>query len=140
MRSLIRTLVAVVVICSVVPAMATEQKTYLFSVLPQRPPVAMHASWRPFLDHLEQQLGVKFKLKLYETMSQFEVDLWRGEGDFVFATPPQVVLARQSQKYQPLVRGSRTVAGVLFTKKGSAIKTLADLNNKEVAFVGSRNV
>ena len=122
------------------PAEGAEQKQYLFAVLPQRPPVAMYASWRPFLDQLEKQLGVHLKLKLYETMPQFEEEMKRGEADFVFSTPPHVVLAHQSQKYQPLVRGSHTIAGVLFTRKNSAIKTLADLNNQEVAFIGSRNV
>ncbi len=121
-------------------ASGEQQKQYLFAVLPQRPPVAMHASWRPFLDQLEKQLGVSLKLKLYETMPQFEEEMKRGEADFVFSTPPHVVLAHQSQKYQPLVRGSHTIAGVLFTRKNSAIKTLADLDRQEVAFVGSRNV
>lgn len=122
------------------PAQGAEQKRYVFAVLPQRPPVAMHTSWRPFLDQLEKELGVTLSLKLYETMSQFEDDMKSGAGDFVFSTPPHVVLAYQSQKYRPLVRGSRTIAGVLFTKKNSAIKNLADLDNQEVAFVGSRNV
>lgn len=122
------------------PALASPPKTYLFAVLPQRPPVAMYATWRPFLDNLERELGITLKLKLYETMPQFEADLKNGEGDFVFATPPQIVLAHQSQQYQPLVRGSRAIAGVLFVKKHSAITKLADLDNKEVAFVGSRNV
>ena len=122
------------------PVYAAEQKQYIFSVLPQRPPVAMHAGWRPFLDRLEKDTGASFRLKLYETMPQFEADMKRGEGDLIFSTPPHVILAYQSQKYQPLVRSSRTIAGVLFTKKNSAIKGVADLNNQEIAFVGSRNV
>ena len=73
-------------------------------------------------------------------MPQLEEEMKLGEADFVFSTPPHVVLAHQSQRYQPLVRGSHTIAGVLFTRKNSAVKTLADLNNKEVAFIGSRNV
>lgn len=140
MRRVTSALMTLLMLFAALPTLAADQKSYLFSVLPQRPPVAMHASWRPFLDHLEREVGVSFKLKLYENMSQFEDELKRGEADFVFLTPPQVVLARQSQKYQPLVRGSRPIAGVLFTKKDSAIKTTADLDNKEVAFIGSRNV
>jgi len=133
-------LLLVLVVALASSAMAATRKTYLFAVLPQRPAVAMHTSWRPFLDQLEREAGVSFRLKLYETMPQFEEDLRRGEADFIFSTPPHVVLARQSQHYLPLVRGSRTIAGVLFTKRGSAIKTLKDLDNQEVAFVGSRNV
>lgn len=126
---------------TVVPEMvlaATQE--YLFAVLPQRPAVAMHTSWRPFLDKLEKETGVRFKLKLYETMSQFEEDVKRGEADFIFTTPPQMVLAHSGKGYQPLVRGSRQIAGVLFTRKDSGIEKLGDLDNKEVAFIGSRNV
>lgn len=133
-------LVLLLMLAMGLPAEGAEQKQYLFAVLPQRPPVAMYASWRPFLDQLEKQLGVRLKLKLYETMPQFEEEMKLGEADFVFSTPPHVVLAHQSQRYQPLVRGSHTIAGVLFSRKNSAIKTLADLNNQEVAFIGSRNV
>lgn len=133
-------LVLLLLLAMGLPVQGAEQKQYVFAVLPQRPPVAMHASWRPFLDQLEKRLGVSLKLKLYETMHQFEEDMKRGEADFVFSTPPHVVLAHQSQKYRPLVRGSHAIAGVLFTKKNSAIKSLADLDNKEIAFVGSRNV
>lgn len=140
MKAMIGLLLALLLALTVQTTHATERPQYLFAVLPQRPPVAMHANWRPFLDALERETGVTFKLKLYETMPQFEDEMKRGEADLIFSSPPQVVLARQSQHYQPLVRGSRTIAGVLFTKKGSEIKSLADLDNKEVAFIGSRNV
>lgn len=140
MKSIIGLLSALLLSLIAQTACATERPQYLFAVLPQRPPVAMHANWRPFLDALEREAGVTFKLKLYETMPQFEDEMKRGEADFIFSTPPHVVLARQSQHYQPLVRGSRTIAGVLFSKKGSGVKNVADLDNKEVAFIGSRNV
>ena len=133
-------LVMLLMLAMGLPAEGAEQKQYVFAVLPQRPPVAMHTSWRPFLDQLEKELEITLKLKLYETMPQFEADMKHGAGDFVFSTPPHVVLAYQSQKYRPLVRGSRTIAGVLFTRKNSAVKELADLDNQEIAFVGSRNV
>lgn len=119
---------------------AAPKKEYLIAVLPQRPAVAMHANWRPFLDKLEKESGIAFKLKLYETMGQFEDDVKRGEGDFIFTTPPQVVLAQKGKGYIPLVRGNKKIAGVLFTKKDSGINKIGDLDNQEVAFVGSRNV
>ena len=140
MKTAVGLLMLLLLLAIAPPGRAAEQKSYLFAVLPQRPPVVMHAKWRPFLNRLERETGVTFKLKLYETMPQFEDELKRGEADFIFATPPQVVLARQSQHYQPLVRSSHMIAGVLFIRKDSAIKSLADLNNKEVAFIGSRNV
>ncbi len=122
------------------PGRAAEQKTYLFAVLPQRPPVAMHTNWRPFLDQLERESGLKFKLKLYETMNQFETELKQGVPDFTFATPFQLMLVHKTQNYRPLVRGSHKLAGMLIVRNDSPYKELTDLNNHEIAYVGSRNV
>lgn len=122
------------------PAQGAEQKQYQFTVLPQLPPVTMHTSWRPFLDQLERETGLKFKLKLYETMNQFETEFKQGIPDFVFSTPYQVMLVHHSQHYRPLVRGSHALAGMLITRKSSPFKELRDLNNQEIAYVGSRNV
>lgn len=125
---------------AVLPAQGVEQKPYVFAVLPQRPPVVMHTNWRPFLDQLEQATGFKFKLKLYETMNQFEAELKQGVPDLAFSTPYQLMLVHGSQKYRPLVRGSHVLAGMLITRVDSPIKELPDLNNKQIAYVGSRNV
>ncbi len=133
-------LVMLLVLAGVLPVQGAEQKQYVFAVLPQRPPVTMHTSWRPFLDQLEQETGVRFKLKLYETMNQFEAELKQGVPDFTFSTPYQLMLVHHSQHYRPLVRGSHVLAGTLITRADSPIKELSDLNNKQIAYVGSRNV
>lgn len=121
-------------------AEAAGRKTYVFAVLPQQPPASMHALWIPLIERLERELGITIRLKLYDSMSGFEDGLKRGTGDFIFSTPPQMVIARSSQKYIPLVRGKRELAGVLFVRKDSPVKSVADLKTTEVAFVGERNL
>ncbi len=121
-------------------AEAAGRKTYVFAVLPQQPPASMHALWIPLIERLERELGITIRLKLYDSMSGFEEGLKRGIGDFIFSTPPQMVIARNSQKYIPLVRGNRELAGVLFVRKDSPVKNVADLKTTEVAFVGERNL
>ncbi|MFH1026623.1 MAG: phosphate/phosphite/phosphonate ABC transporter substrate-binding protein [Pseudomonadota bacterium] len=121
-------------------AEAAGRKTYVFAVLPQQPPASMHALWIPLVERLERELGITIRLKLYDSMSGFEDGLKRGAGDFIFSTPPQMVIARSSQKYIPLVRGNRELAGVLFVRKDSPIKSIADLKATEIAFVGERNL
>lgn len=133
-------LAMLLVLTGVLPVQAAGQKQYVFAVLPQRPPVTMHTSWRPFLDQLEKETGATFKLKLYETMNQFEAELKQGVPDLTFSTPYQLMLVHHSQKYRPLVRGSHVLAGTLITRADSPIKELSDLNNKQIAYVGSRNV
>lgn len=123
-----------------VPAFAAAPKEYVFAVLPQQPPVAMHTLWRPLLDRLEQELGVRLKLKLYGNMTEFEEGAVRGEGDFVFSTPVQLPLFRKRQGYTPLVRGTRYLNGMVFVRKDSPITSVEELAGKEVAFVGARNL
>ncbi len=113
---------------------------FTLAVIPQMPPVAMHKNWSPFVDRLTKDTGFEFRLKLYETMAEFEADYKRGGPDCLYASPPQAVLARKVQGYDPVLRNSKPIAGIVFVKKDSPIRTIQELNGKDVAFVGSRNV
>lgn len=123
------------------PSPAGPSPTRLvFAVLPQLTPVEMHKNWKPVLDRLERETGLALELKLYDTMTQFESELLAGVPDLAFMTPFQHVLARRQAGYVPLVRSSRTIAGALFVRADSPVRSVADLNGKDIAFVGSRNV
>lgn len=113
---------------------------YILAVVPQMPPVAMHTSWTPFVERLARETGLRYKLKVYETMDEFEQDFQEGQPDFIFSSPTQIVLARQSQGYIPLVRNSRKVKGVLFVRADSPITQVSLLEGKNIAFVGARNL
>lgn len=119
---------------------AEEKAEYRIAVFPQQPPVVMHASWTPLVEQLEKKSGVGLRLKLYENMADFEADIGKGNADFIFSTPSQLVAARRMQGYMPLVRGSRKISGVLFVRRDSPIQTIGDLQGEEIAFVGSWNV
>ncbi|OGW45699.1 MAG: hypothetical protein A2078_13185 [Nitrospirae bacterium GWC2_57_9] len=121
-----------------VPGSAKE--AYVIGVVPQQPPVTMYTNWMPFIERLMKETGEDIKLKVYETMSDFESDYNRGVPDLIFANPTQTVIAHRSQGYVPLVRSSKRIAGIVFVRNDSNIKSLTDLENKDVAFVGSRNV
>jgi len=140
----LRFLVLVVcLICVLLPchgAAIGENPVYTFAVLPQRPPVVMYSKWRPLLDSLEKETGVTLKLKLYENVADFETDIGKGGPDFIFSTPPQLVIARKIQGYNPLVRSSRMLSAILFVRKDSPIRTVNDLQSGEIAFTGSWNV
>lgn len=117
-----------------------KEKTYILAVVPSAPPVATHAAWTPFVEALSKETARDFTLKVYEKMSDFEADFESGIPDFIFASPTQTVLARKAQGYIPLVRSSRLISGVLFVRKDSPYQTVKDLDGKEIAFVGQRNL
>lgn len=113
---------------------------YVLAVIPQLPPVTMHTNWTPFVQRLTKETGLQFSLKVYDSMDRFEDDLIRGVPDFVYTNPTQMVLAKHSQGYLPLVRNSKPLSGYLFVRKDSPIRTVDDLHNKTIAFVGSKNL
>jgi phosphonate transport system substrate-binding protein len=115
-------------------------KKYILAVVPSVPPVATYTTWTPFVEALSKETALDIQLKVYEKMSDFEADFNSGTPDFIFLSPTQTVLARAAQGYIPLIRGSKLISGVLFVRKDSPYKTLKDLEGKEIAFVGSRNL
>jgi phosphonate transport system substrate-binding protein len=121
-------------------ALFAAEKTYVLAVVPSAPPVATHAAWIPFAEALSKETALDFTLKVYEKMSDFEADFERGAPDFIFASPTQTVLARKAQGYIPLVRSSKLLSGVLFVRRDSPYQTVKDLEGKEIAFVGQRNL
>jgi phosphonate transport system substrate-binding protein len=122
------------------PAQASDKTSYIIAVVPQLPPVTMHTNWSPFVELLKKETGERFRIKVYNTMGDFEDDYKKGVGDFIYANPVQTVIAYRAQGYVPLVRSSRKIAGVLFVKKDSGIYSVRDLRGRDVAFVGARNV
>jgi phosphonate transport system substrate-binding protein len=100
----------------------------------------MFTKWSPFADRLSRDTGFDLRLKVYETMLAFEKDCAKGTPDFMYSSPPQTVLARAAQGYEPLLRNSAPVAAIVFVKKDSPIRTIEELGGREIAFVGSRNV
>ena len=122
------------------PAHAAEPKPLLLAVLPQLPATDLHRNWTPFVERLSRELGIPIKLKLYEQMTVFEDDLRAGVPDVAFMTPFEAVIARQSSGYIPLVRSSHEIAGVVFVRKDSSVRSISDLAGQSIAFVGARNV
>ena len=113
---------------------------YIIGVVPQMPPVTMHTNWTPFVERLAKETGLNLKLKVYEQMDAFENDFQSGTPDFLFSSPTQITLARESQGYIPLVRNSQTIKGILFVKKDSPYNDVSQLEGKNISFVGSKNL
>lgn len=122
------------------PVSAGKGKIYTFAVMPFAPPVTLHAQWTPFVESLSRETGLKFRLKLYDKVAEFERDIWSGGPDFIFSSPIQAIVAHQSCRYRPLVRGGKNVSIGLFVRKDSPIKSVDELTGKKISFVGNKNI
>jgi phosphonate transport system substrate-binding protein len=116
------------------------KKEYTFGVVPQAPPEVMHRNWLPFIDRLSHDTGLSLKLKVYENMNDFEDNLKEGSIDFTYMNPVQAIMAWNESGYIPLVRSKNLFRGIIFVRKDSGIQELNDLEGKEIALVGSKNV
>jgi len=122
-------------------AEAVQKSGYELAVVPSFPPVTTYQQWTPLAERLAKETGIGFRLKLYETMGDFELDIVSPEApDFIFANALQAVVAHQEQGYLPLVRGSGHVWVELFVAKDSPCQSVDDLSGKRIAFVGNKNL
>ncbi|MBI1865727.1 MAG: phosphate/phosphite/phosphonate ABC transporter substrate-binding protein [Nitrospirae bacterium] len=120
----------------VLPAAADETKpAYTLAVVPQLPPLAAHRAWAPFARRLSEGTGTEIRLKIYQTLSEFENDLFKGIPDFAFMSPCDQVRAAGAVGYVPLVRdGGEPLKGILVVRKDSPVNTVRDLDGMELAF------
>ncbi len=124
-----------------VPSIAEskERKEFILAVMPEVPPVTVYKSWTPFVNKLSEETGLDIKLKVYDTFSQFENDLFKGVPDFVFLCSFYVTLAKKKQGYIPLVRSETLLEGIVVVRKEGPIHSVQDLNGKEIAFPTPNN-
>lgn len=122
------------------PYVKEHKETYTLSVVPQSPPLEIHERWMPFVERLSKNAGVDIQLRVYSAFQQFEDDLMNGVPDLVFMNPYQAAVARKAQGYIPLVRDKREVKGIIFVRKDSPIRSIKELNNKEIAFVSPKTI
>lgn len=121
--------------CLVAPVAATEKTpVYTVAVDPQFPPMKIHRDWTPILERLTRETGFKFELKVAPKFSMFEEAILAGAPDFAFMNPYHEIMAKQAQGYQPLARDSGLLAGILVVRHDDPIKSLRELDGKEIAF------
>lgn len=134
---LIRVLAAVSLmgLLAIAPVSAAENKVYILSVVPQLAVADTHRNWAPVVERLSQLTGLQFELRLYPNFTKFEAALQSGESDLAYINPYHMVMAKSAQGYIPLLRDdSNLLFGILVVQRDSPIKSIQELNGKEVAF------
>jgi len=112
-----------------------SDKEFVWSVVPQFTGIAVHKTWTPLLDKLEEGTGYKFKLKIYEDVPSFEVGFLNGEPDFAYMNPYHAVMAKKAHGYMPIIRnGERLLTGILVVRSDSTINDVQALNGSDIAF------
>lgn len=113
---------------------ATEPRPYVLSVVPRLSPSNTYRLWNPFVERLSRETGVRIRLRLFQSLTEFEAELAKGSFDFVYMNPYHQVVARRQQGYVPLVRDNRPLEGLLLVRANGPIRDLKDLNGKMIVF------
>lgn len=104
------------------------------AVVPQFQPVELQRAWGPALERLEQEVGVRFNLRIAKDIPAFEDDFKNGRADLVYLNPYHMVMARKAQAYEPVVRDVTPLAGLLVVHKDDPIRQVQELKGKDIAF------
>lgn len=104
-------------------------------IVPQLPRSITYAKWAPILEYVGKQSGQCFNLEVPETIPSFEKILFTKNPDFAFANPYHEVMAKKRKGYIPLfIDGKIKLTGILVVKADSPIKSIQDLQGREIAF------
>ncbi len=107
---------------------------YTVGVVPQYDQRQLFEIWKPLLDELQRRTGLSFRLASVPTIPVFQKEFLNGSYDFAYTNPYDLLQARKSRGYAPIVRDRVALRGILVVRKDSPIKKLSELNNKVVAF------
>ncbi len=114
----------------------TESKVFTVGITPQFEARKLFEVWRPILDAIEKESGVRLTLRGAPTVSDFEQQYASGQFDFAYVNP-YMVGVKNPKGYIPIVRDhGNSLVGVLVVRKDSLIRSPKDLEGKTVAFPG----
>lgn len=131
---LLGTLHLPMVLAATLATSPAAQKVYTISVVPQYNGVQLHTEWSPLLARIARDTGIQFQLVLAKTIPQFETTVLAGEPDFAYMNPYHAVMAKRAHNYQPFIRDSKSLKGILVVRQDSPYKTLHDLDKKSLGF------
>jgi phosphonate transport system substrate-binding protein len=113
---------------------AADNNSYILAVPTQLSPLEMYHNWQPFVERLSKEVGVAIRLKVYDTISEYEADVVKGAPDFVFMNPYLLVATKKTQGYIPLIREKSPLVGILVVRKDSSFRSVKDLDSANIAF------
>ena len=124
--------------CEVSAACLGDQNAtsvYVVAIVPQLPTAVTYANWSPLLERVGLNSKQCFDLVVPETIPLFEQLLFKGTPDFAFVNPYHGVIAKKRNGYIPLlIVGSAKLTGILVVRSNSSIKSVQELQGKEIAF------
>jgi phosphonate transport system substrate-binding protein len=115
-------------------------QTYRIGLIPEQNVFAQKKRYEPLLDYLSRQVGVEFKSVVLPRYGNIINNFNQQNLDGAFFGSFTGAMAIKTLGVEPLARpkylnGASTYYGMVFVKKGSNIRTAAEMKNKRMVFV-----
>ena len=116
-----------------------------FGVIPVAGSTSMKENFGPLTDYISKQLGIKVEMKLAGDYTGIITGMQHNHIDVAYLGPKSYVEAHKRANAEALVvevdgeSGLPGYRGTIITKKGSGLKSLADIKNKTWAFTSSQS-
>ncbi|WP_072680674.1 phosphonate ABC transporter substrate-binding protein [Arcobacter sp. LA11] len=116
-----------------------------FGLIPVAGSSSMKENFGPLTTHLEKSLGIKVEMKLAGDYTGIITGMQHKHIDVAYLGPKSYVEAAKRANAEALVvevdgeSGLPGYRGIIISKKGSGLKTLADLKGKTWAFTSSQS-
>src|SRR5207249_2799936 len=111
-----------------------ENQPLLFGVIIWRSPTLTAQFWNPILRHVSEKSGVSLHLKVAPTGPEHTAMVRRGELHFLYSNH-NFIKENEESGYRVFARPKGDAqSGEIVVLKDSPIKTLADLEGREMAF------
>jgi phosphonate transport system substrate-binding protein len=89
--------------------------------------------WQPIVDDLQRRTGLRFELVTSLSVGDYDSDVKNGRYDFIYVNPHLMPLIEKQPGYQPLIRDSAPLHGILVVRKDSPLQRVEDLRGKTLA-------
>jgi phosphonate transport system substrate-binding protein len=121
------------------PAVSSVQAPLVLGIYPYLSSTELHKRFAPLAEYLGKELGRPVEIRLNSSYESHVETIGTGKVDIAFIGPAAYVKLVDQYGQIPLLAAfetarGRTYTGVIFVKKGSPLKTLAQLKGKSFAF------
>lgn len=134
----LRLSIALLIIALVVPFSVTAESSkpvLTFGLVPQQSASRLAQLWSPIFKYIGKRSGVELVFATAPSIPEFEQRCLTGEYDIAYMNPYHYTTFHEKPGYEAFAKQKdKRIKGVIIAKKGSAVKALQDLNNKELAF------
>lgn len=112
-------------------------KIFTVGIVPQQSQASIAKDWKPIIDYLQTSTGDTFILKTEPFIPKFQKVLYSGGYDIAYVSPYHYIIAHKKAGYLTAVRDEKNLSGILVTKKGGPITSIAMLKGKHFLFPAS---